>query len=221
MSEHRVRVLIVDDHTLIREGIRLLLEQTGEFHVIGEAASGPEAVALAEELRPDIVVMDISMPDGDGLEAARQIRANHTVPILFLTVHDTDTYFFGALQAGASGYVLKDAVGDDLLAAARVVHRGGVYLSPSVTKRLVEEYLRRVAVGEESKSFEGLTPREREVLRLVGEGLTNQQIADRLVLSVNTVQTHRLHVMSKLNLHNRAQLTQYAVRLGLLQPPAA
>ncbi|MBI2888290.1 MAG: response regulator transcription factor [Chloroflexi bacterium] len=213
-----MRLLIADDQALFREGLRLLLEQTGEFTVVGEAADGLEALEQAEALRPELVLMDISMPRMDGLEAARRLRARLGVPVLFLTVHDTDSYFFGALEAGASGYVVKDAVGGDLIAALRIVHSGGVYLSPSVTKRLVEDYLHRVSLGEERKSFETLTHREREILRLIGQGLTNHQIAERLVVSINTVQTHRLHIMEKLNLHNRAQLMQYAVRLGLIRP---
>ena len=211
-----IRLVIADDHALFREGLRLLLEQTGDLTVAGEAADGQEAVDLVARLQPDMVLLDISMPRVDGLEAARRIRAVSQVPILFLTVHDTDNYFFGALEAGASGYVLKDAVGADLITALRVVHNGGVYLSPSVAKRLVEDYLNRVAMGEELKSYDALTPREREVLELVGQGLTNQEIAEHLVLSVNTIQTHRLHIMEKLNLHSRAELMKFAVRLGII-----
>ncbi|MBM2826422.1 MAG: response regulator transcription factor [Dehalococcoidia bacterium] len=214
-----ITLVIADDHALFREGLRLLLEQTKDIVVAGEAADGQEAVDLVARLQPDLVVLDISMPRVDGLEAARRIRARSQVPILFLTVHDTENYFFDALEAGASGYVLKDAVGADLITALHVVYGGGVYLSPSVAKRLVEDYLSRVARGEEMKSYDALTPREREVLELVGQGLTNQEIAERLVLSVNTVQTHRLHVMEKLNIHNRAQLMKFAVRLGLLKAP--
>ena len=212
------RLLIADDHALFREGLRLLLEQTEEFTVVGEAANGLEAVEQTARLQPDVVVLDISMPAVDGLEAARRIRAHSPVPILFLTVHDTDNYFFEALQAGASGYVLKDAVGADLITALEVVCRGGVYLSPSVSKRLVEDYLQRVEKGEEHETYDTLTNRERDVLQLIAQGLTNREIADRLVLSVNTIQTHRLHIMEKLDLHNRAQLVQYAVRMGLLKP---
>lgn len=214
----RTKLLLADDHALFREGLRLLLEQSGQFEIVGEANDGQQAVNLALRVNPDVVVLDISMPGMDGLEAARRIRIHSQVPILFLTVHDTDGYFFGALEAGASGYVLKGAVGADLISALGVVKSGGVYLSPSVARRLVEDYMRRVALGEERKSYDTLTPREREVLAFIGQGLTNAEIAERLVLSINTVQTHRLHLMEKLNLHSRAQLVQYAVRLGLLGP---
>lgn len=215
------RLLIADDHALFREGLRLLVERSGEFTVCGEASDGAEAVSLALRLKPDLVILDIAMPRMDGLQAARRIRALSDVPILFLTVHDSDSYFFQALEEGASGYVLKDSVAADLLAALRVVLAGNVYLSPSVTRRLVDEYLRRVARGEELKSYATLTPREREVLNLIAQGLTSREIAERLVVSLNTVQTHRLHLMEKLDLHSRAQLMQYAVRLGMASPPSA
>ncbi len=215
-----LKVLIADDHTLFREGLRLLLEQSGQFTVVGEASDGQEALEVLSRTSPDIIILDISMPRMDGLEAARRIRARLQKPILFLTVHDTDNYFFDALEAGASGYVLKDAIGADLIAALHVVHRGGIYLSPSVTKRLVEDYLMRVALGEERQSFDTLTPREQEVLQFIAQGLMNREIAERMFLSVNTIQTHRLHIMEKLNLHNRAQLVQFAVRLGLFRASA-
>lgn len=211
-------LLIADDHALFRAGLRLLLERSGEFTVCGEAANGAAAVALTQHLKPDLVLMDISMPVMDGLEAARHIRAQSTVPILFLTVHDTDTHFFQALEVGANGYVLKDAAATDLLTAVRAALAGNVYLSPSVARRLVEEYLRRVARGEEVRSYATLTPREREVLHLIAQGLTSREIAARLVVSLNTVHTHRAHIMEKLGLHSRAQLIQYAVRLGWIQP---
>lgn len=213
-----IRVLIVDDQPLFREGLRLLLQQMGGFAVLGDAANGEEALIQAQNHQPDVVLMDISMPGMDGLEAARRLReAGFVAPILFLTVHDADSYFFKALELGASGYVLKDAVGADLATALRVVYNGGVYLSPSVARRLVGDYLRRVVSGEEQKSYSLLTSREREVLELIGQGYTNREIADKLVLSVNTVQTHRLHIMEKLDLHSRAQLMKYALRLGLIR----
>ncbi|MBI2910312.1 MAG: response regulator transcription factor [Chloroflexi bacterium] len=213
-----IRVLLVDDQPLFREGLRLLLQQMGGFVVVGDAANGEEALTQAQSLQPDVVVMDISMPQMDGLEAARRLReAGFAAPILFLTVHDADSYFFKALESGASGYVLKDAVGADLAAALRVVHNGGVYLSPSVARRLVGDYLGRVVSGEEQTSYTLLTPREREILELIGRGHTNREIAEKLVLSINTVQTHRLHIMEKLNLHSRAQLMKYAVRQGLIR----
>lgn len=213
-----IRVLLVDDHTLFREGLRLLLQQIGGVIVIGEAANGKEALIQAQRLQPDVVVMDIAMGDMNGLEATQALRlAGFKAPILFLTIHDTDNYFFGALEAGASGYVLKDAVGSDLAMALRVVHQGGVYFSPSVARRLLEDYLSRVAVGEEQKSYALLSRREKEILEFIGQGYTNREIAEKLLISINTVQTHRLRLMEKLNFHSRAELMKYAIRLGLVR----
>lgn len=217
VSDRKVRVLVADDHAMFREGIRLLLETRGGFEVVGEAATGEEAVALARSLRPDVVVMDIGMPGMNGLDATRLIQAdNPGSRVLILTMHGTDEYFFSALEAGASGYVLKEAASNDLVNAIESVHRGGMFLYPSLATKLVEEYLHRVGRGEERSSYEALTPREREVIQLIGEGCTNQEIAEKLGLSVHTVQTHRVHIMNKLGLHNRAQLVSYAARLGLL-----
>ncbi len=216
-SDRKIRVLVADDHAVFREGVRLLLETRGEFEVVGEAATGEEAVGLARSLRPDIVLMDIGMPGMSGLEATGLIRGeNSESRVLILTMHGTDEYFFRALEAGASGYVLKEAASSDLVKAIESVHRGGTFLYPSLAARLVEEYLRRVRSGEERSSYEALTAREREVLQLIGEGSTNQEIAERLDLSAHTIQTHRIHIMNKLGLHNRAQLVSYAVRLGLV-----
>ncbi len=214
----RIRVVIADDHTLVREGLRALLEAQGDCEVIAEAANGREAVDRALRMRPDVVLMDIGMPDLDGLAATRRIvQANPAIRILVLTVHDTEDYFFRVLEAGAHGFLAKDAASTDLVAAVRAIHRGGVFLYPPLAKRLVEEYLRRVSAGEERASYQQLTPREREILTLIGAGHTNQEIAARLSLSVNTVQTHRGHIIDKLDLHSRAQLMQYAVRMGLLR----
>lgn len=216
-SGKKVRVLMADDHTMFREGVRLLLETRGGFEVVGEAATGKEAVELARSLRPDVIVMDIGMPDMNGLDATRLIQAdNPSSRVLILTMHDTDEYFFSALDAGASGYVLKEAASNDLVNAIESVSRGGMFLYPSLATKLVEEYLRRVGSGEERSSYDALTPRERQVLQLIGDGRTNQEIAEKLGLSVHTVQTHRVHIMNKLGLHNRAQLVSYAARLGLL-----
>jgi two-component system response regulator NreC len=216
-SDRKIRVLLADDHAVFREGVRLLLETRGEFEVVGEAATGNEAVDLVRSLRPDVVLMDIGMPGMNGLEATHLIRTESPASrVLILTMHGTDEYFFNALDAGASGYVLKEAASSDLVSAIESVHRGGMFLYPSLATKLVEEYLRRVGSGEEKSSYDALTPREREVLQSIGEGRTNQEIADVLGLSVHTVQTHRIHIMNKLGLHNRAQLVSYAARLGLL-----
>lgn len=212
-----IRILIVDDHALFREGLRLLLQKMEGCTVVGEAANGKEAVEQAQKLRPDVTLMDISMPVMDGLEATRILRqSGFEAPVLFLTEHDADSYFFKALELGAGGYMLKDAVGADLAYALRIVNNGGVYLSPSVAGRLVKDYLQRVVLGAEDKTHDLLSSREREVLGLIGEGYTSREIAQKLVLSINTVQTHRLHIMEKLNLHNRAQLVKRAVHLGLI-----
>jgi len=213
----KIRVLLADDHTLFREGIRLLLERQGDMQVVGEAADGREAVELAHRLQPNVVLMDIGMPVMNGMEATRLLHTQDPAArVLILTMHGTDDYFFRVLEAGASGYLLKEAAPTDLLSAIRSVHRGEMFFYPTLAKRLAQEYLRRVGSGEERSSFDTLTEREREVLRLIGQGHTNQEIADILCLSINTVQTHRTHIMNKLNLHSRAELMKYAVRLGLL-----
>jgi len=216
----KIRVLIADDHTLVREGLRLLLEGQGDFEVVAEAADGREAVEQTCHLQPDVVLMDITMPGLSGLDATRQIvRENPQARVLVLTVHDTEDYFFRVLEAGACGFLVKDAASTELVSAVRAVHEGGMFLYPSLARRLVEDYLQRVGMGEEGSSYEKLTERERQILRMIGEGHTNQEIASQLCLSINTVQTHRSHIMDKLNLHSRAELMKYAVRMGLLGHP--
>jgi two-component system response regulator NreC len=215
----KIRLLIVDDHTLVRQGVRSLLEPEDDIEVVGEASGGREAVSKANDLKPDVVLMDLAMPDLNGMEATQLIRTQHPeVQVLALSMHGTDDYLFRVLEAGASGYVLKEADGAELVAAIRAVHAGGAFIYPSLAKRLVEQFLLRVGSGEERSSYDALTEREREVLALIGEGLTNEEIAGRLSLSVHTVQTHRSNIMEKLGLHNRAQLVTYAARVGLIHP---
>ncbi len=213
----KIRVLIVDDHTIVREGVRLLLEAQPDIEVVGEAADGQEAVELMRQLKPDLVLMDIQMPKLNGMDATRAIKQEFPqAHILALTMYESDDYFFQVLNAGASGYVLKKAASGDLIAAIRAVHQGDVFLYPSVARRLVSDYLARVKSGEEKSSYDGLTERERQVLKLIAEGHTNQAIATKLVISPSTVQTHRTRIMQRLNLHGRAELISYARRKGLL-----
>ncbi len=213
----RIRVLVADDHTIVREGVRLLLEAQPDIEVVGEAADGQEAVALMRQLQPDLVLMDIQMPNMNGLEATRTIKQEFPqTHILALTMYESDEYFFQVLNAGASGYVLKKAASGDLITAIRAAHQGDVFLYPSVARRLVADYLTRVKSGEEKGSYDGLTERERQVLKLIAEGHTNQAIAEKLVISPSTVQTHRTRIMQRLNLHSRAELISYAMRKGLL-----
>ena len=217
-----IRVLVADDHAIVRAGVRMLLEAQDDVRVIGEAADGREAVRLAYQLRPDVVLMDIAMPGMNGLEATRELLQR--VPgarVLILTMHSTDEYFFRLLQAGASGYLLKEAAPSDLVAAVRTVEAGGAYLPPALAARLLGQYVAQASKGAEERQYlTRLSDREQDVLRLVAEGLTSQEIGQRLFLSVNTVQTHRRHIMEKLDLHDRSQLVQYALRAGLL-PGAA
>ncbi|MFQ5793390.1 MAG: response regulator [Acidobacteriota bacterium] len=210
-------MVLADDHTVFREGIRALLEARGGFQVVGEAATGAEAVDCARRLKPDVVVMDIAMPGMNGLDATREIRrADSDTQVLILTMHGEDDFFFLALEAGASGYILKEAASTDLVKAIETVAGGGVFLYPSLAVKLVDDYLARVGTGEERASYESLTPRQREILQLIGQGLTNREIADRLALSIHTVQAHRSHITDKLGLQTRAQLVSYAARMGLL-----
>lgn len=212
-----IRLLLVDDHTLVRQGIRSLLETQDDMEVVGEASGGHEAIAMAGDLRPDVILMDLAMPDMNGMEATRQIKKQHPeIQVLALTMHSTDDYLFRALESGASGYVLKEADAAELATAVRAVHAGGAYIYPPLAKRLVEQFLLRIGSGEERTSYGSLTSREQDILRFIGDGLTNEEIAEQLVLSVHTVQTHRSNIMKKLGLHNRAQLVTYAARVGLI-----
>lgn len=214
----KIRVLVADDHHIVRAGVRLMLNAQEDIEVVGEASDGQEALDLVAKLEPDVVLMDIAMPNLNGLEATRRIKESHPgVQVLALTMHDNEEYFFRLLRAGGSGYLLKKAAPTELVEAIRSVCHGGAYLFPSVARTLVDDYLHRVASGEEQASYDGLTDREREVLRLIAQGHTSQEIADQLYLSIKTVQRHRENMMDKLGLHNRAQLIRYAIEKGLLE----
>lgn len=216
MSE-LIRVLIVEDHAIVRQGVRLLLDSQTDMDVVGEAADGGEAISLVEELRPSVVLMDLAMPGMSGLEAARSIKRRFPdTQIVALTVHDSDEYFFQMIDAGASGYVLKGADPSVLLEGIRVAYRGDAFLHPPLTTKLVRDYLARAGSEDARARYNELTEREREVLRLIAEGHTNQEIAEFLFISPSTVQTHRTHVMEKLGLHKRSELIDYALRHGFL-----
>jgi two-component system response regulator NreC len=211
----KIRVLLVDDHTIVRSGVRMLLEAEWDIEVVGEALDGNEALALTETLRPDVILMDIAMPEMDGLEATRQIKARWpAVKVLILTIHRTDDYFFEMLKVGASGYVLKAAETHELINAVRVVSQGEVFLYPTMARRLVQDYLEREA---NSGSESSLSPRENEILQLLAEGYSNKEIAEKLVVSSSTVHTHRSNLMTKLGLNSRRELIQYARKRGLLR----
>ena len=212
----KIRVLIADDHTIVRSGVRLLLQGEPDIEVVGEALDGDEAVALAESLRPDMVLMDIAMPGTSGLDATRRIKARFPeMRVLVLTMHRSDEYFFEMLKAGASGYVLKGAEISELISAVRTVAQGEVFLYPTMAKQLLQDYLSRVKEPE-SSGPPALTPREKEILHLLAEGYSNKEIAERLVLSPSTIHSHRTNLMRKLNLSSRYELIQYARQRGLL-----
>ncbi len=214
---NKMRILIVDDHAIVREGLRTLLEAQPDIEVVGEATDGEEAVNKTQEIQPDIVLMDITMPGMNGLEATRQIKQkNPDAKILVLTMHEGDEYFFKFLDAGASGYFIKGGSSTELISALRAVWNGDVFLYPTMAKKLLSDYLQRVKTGSNKESYDGLTNREREVLKLIAEGYTNQEISERLVLSVTTVQTHRAHIMAKLGLHGPTELVKYALRRGFI-----
>jgi two-component system response regulator NreC len=214
----KIHILLADDHTILRAGLKMMLNAQPDMEVVGEAQDGRQALQEAERLLPDIILMDITMPDMNGLEATRHIKKLlPEVKVLVLTMHENDEYVFQALRAGASGYMLKEAADTELISALRVIHSGQFYLSPTAQSIMVGDYLQRVRSGEEKDSYSSLTEREREILKLVAEGYTNNQIAERLVISPKTVDTHRTHVMDKLNLHSRAELVKYAMRRGLIE----
>jgi DNA-binding NarL/FixJ family response regulator len=213
------RLLLVDDHALVREGLRAVLEVGGEMKVEGEAASGLEAIEAFRRLRPDVALLDIGMPDMDGLAACKRIRGEHPgARIVILTVHAEEQFFFEALRAGAHGYVLKRSSGAELRRAVRTVAEGGTWLSPELAGSLVEDFVSRARAGENGLALGTLSAREREVLKLVAEGHTSAEIAKLLSISAKTVQTHRAHAMEKLGLHERTGLVRYAIRTGLIEP---
>ncbi len=214
----KIKVMLVDDHAIFRAGLKMLLQAQSDIEIVGEVEEGGAAVAKAREWQPDIVLMDISLPDIDGFAATRQIKhAMPNIAILALTMHESDEYFFKMLEAGASGYVPKKAAPTDLVTAIRTVHAGGVFLYPSVAKALVHDFLGRAEAGGERESYDGLTDREQEVLKLIADGLSNQEIGDKLTISVKTVERHRANIMAKLNLHSRTELVKYAIRKGLIE----
>jgi len=213
----QIRLLLADDHAVVRSGLRMLLQAQPDMTIVGEAETGHDAIRQTIELRPDVVLMDIEMPGLNGIEATRRLRVE--VPgaaVLALTMYEDDQYFFEMLRAGASGYVPKRAAPDELVSAIRAVSRGEVFLYPSLAGRLVQDYLARGRADEVEPMADELTPREQEVLKHIAEGLSNNEIADRLVISAKTVDRHRENLMRKLNLHNRVELVKYALRKGLI-----
>ncbi len=230
-----IRVVLADDHDILRQGLKMLLNLQPEIQVVGEARTGREALALAQTHHPDVVVLDISMPDMDGMEACQQIRRQApATQVLILTMHENEDYFLEALRLGAAGYLLKKAAPTELHLAIEAVAQGGAFLTPGLAKVLVGQVVRQQAAEITPEAPEGkqeppdkqaaeewrvLTQRELEVLKLVAEGYTNQQIADQLILSIKTVQAHRANVMEKLGLHGITQLVRFAIRTGLLPKP--
>jgi DNA-binding NarL/FixJ family response regulator len=216
------RILIVEDHTLFRAGLRALLAQDAELEIVGEADNGRDAVRIVGTLAPDLVLMDLTMPGMNGIEAIREIRRRDThARILVLTIHKTDEYIHESLKAGADGYMLKDASHDELLTAVHSVLNGKTYLSPDISGKVLHRYLKIGEPSQATSPWDSLTHSEKEVLKLVAEGRQNKYIADYLALSVKTVEKHRSNLMRKLDLHNAAGLTAYAIEKGLLASAAA
>ncbi|MFF0829611.1 response regulator [Brevibacillus sp. NPDC003359] len=213
-----IRVLIADDHAIVRSGLGMLINAQEDMEVIGYAADGKEACEKAWEVRPDVVLMDLSMPPGEnGLTATARLKETAPdIQVLVLTMHDDEEYLFRVLQAGAAGYILKSAPDLDLITAIRSVNQGMAYLYPSATKSLIEEFLQMVKNGEEQVKYDILTDREKEVLVLIAKGFSNKEIAEQLTVSVKTVESHKAHIMEKLHLRTRPDLVRYAIKKGWL-----
>lgn len=214
-----IKLMLVDDHDIVRAGMRMLLEAQADMEIIAEACSGAEAIELLKTHQPDVVLMDVTMPEMSGIETTRQLKASFPdVAVLALTIHEEEEYFFQMLDAGASGYIPKRAAPEDLLRAIRTVYSGEIFLHTSVAGALVQDFLQR-GIGPSSTSEPSeLTEREQEVLTLIAEGLTNKQIGERLGISPKTVARHRDNISHKLNLSTRAELTRYAIQKGLISP---
>jgi DNA-binding NarL/FixJ family response regulator len=210
-------VLLADDHGVVRKGLRFLLERQPDMEVIGEAADGREAVRLTESLNPDIVIMDIAMPLLNGIEAtAQMVRRAPNVGVIILSMHSDEDYLLSALNAGAKGYLLKESAEVDVVRAIQAVHKGAPYFSPEIAKTMLEDYMRFLQQRNLQDSYDLLTEREKEVLQLLAEGKSNKEVATLLEVSVNTVDSHRMHLMQKLNLHNTAEIVLYAVRKKII-----
>ena len=213
----KIRVLVVDDHTIVRDGIRALLGLAGDIEVVGEAENGREALDRVRELVPDVVLMDVAMPTMDGLEATRRIhREFPQTKVLALTQYDDREYVFSVVEAGAQGFISKTAASAEVVSGIRAVHRGDSFLSPSVAKLLVEHYREGATLRKSQDPYGQLTDREREILKLLAEGYTGQEIAEMLVISPKTVEGHKTNLMSKLDIHSRIDLVKYALRKGII-----
>ncbi|MBH5320298.1 response regulator transcription factor [Paenibacillus sp. GSMTC-2017] len=213
-----LRILVVDDHAVVRSGLILLLDGKHNMHVIGEAADGDEAIQKAIELKPDIVLMDLSMPHGkNGLSATEELKKLlPSTSVLILTMHDDEEYLFRAIHAGASGYILKSAPHEELLKAIVHIASGDAYLYPSATKRLIKDYLDKIKNGEHVDSYESLSIREKDILAKVAQGYSNKEIGEQLFISVKTVESHKSNLMEKLDLKTRPDLVKFAMKKGLL-----
>jgi two-component system response regulator NreC len=212
-----IHLLLVDDHQVVRTGLRMLLEGQPDMKIVGEADSGLQAIEKARQLSPDVVVMDITLPDISGIEATRRLKQEFPqIAVVALTIHDDEQYFFEMLQSGASGYVPKRAAPEDLIASIRAASAGEIYIYPSLAKVLVADFLGRSSAGTEKASLDGLTSREQEVLSLLAEGMSNDEIGESLQISKHTVARHRENLMRKLELHSRSELVKYAIRKGII-----
>lgn len=214
-----IRLLLVDDHEMVRTGLRMLLERETDMLIVAEASTGSQALRLVAEFTPDVVVMDITLPDMSGIETTRQIKEKFPdISVVALTIHEDEQYFFEMLQAGASGYVPKRAAPDDLVNAIRAASEDEIYLYPSLAKTLVEDFLERTHLADDAASLDVLTPREVEVLEWLANGKSNEEIAEILSISKHTVARHRENLMRKLELHSRSELVKYAIRKGIITP---
>ena len=214
----KTRILLADDHVVMRSGLRMVLEKREDLEVVGEADDGRQAVELAARLLPDVAVIDVSMPHLNGIDAAKQIAAKHpATAIVILSMNSDETYVLRALKSGAKAYLLKDSAEADLIAAVRAVREGKSFFSPAVSRTLLEDYTRQLHQRGMEDSYELLSPREREILQLIAEGLSNKEVASYLNVSLHTVETHRTHILQKLNLHSIPELILYAVRKGIIR----
>jgi two-component system response regulator NreC len=213
----KIRILIADDHLVIRAGLRLLLERHADFVVVAEADDGRQAVDLAAEHKPDVAVVDVAMPNMNGIEATRQmISADPSIAVVMLSMYTDETYVMRALRSGAKAYLLKSSAETDLIQAVRAVREGKSFFSPVVSRMLLEDYVRQMSQKGVEDSYDLLTPREREILQLIAEGKANKDVATHLGLSLHTIETHRTRILQKLNLHTVPELILYAVRKGII-----